>query len=516
MPSPLCFVYGEKSLITSFHDGLKVDKELRIEKLGECYGKECLALSFTPAALHVGKALSPALEVSLSVSKVRELCGNSQFLEVIPAHGPQGNGLPRLNLLSIDETVRKFRDYHGEEVAGYFMYLLSLERGLVVAGLVGFFIWLFDRSPGLPTPSALYSVFFPVWLTFTLKDWGWKRETMKSEWGSRKGAPPPSPHPWGLREGLGMLFFTLPVVTAHAILSFMLYRASETYCELYLREWALLTCFWQVLFQYFLLQVAEPFVTEFSLSFLGHVDNHTLENLRLRIRVALSKLVIHAPFIYLVVYKRDLQAVRQRLLTFLGSQFLILPLSQFIVPTLQASIQPLFVFGYPPSKDLAGSNNEQLVKDAIRARRSPTLNLDSEHHTIFTQLSLIACWGSLLPVAPLLCLLSNCIELLVDSKKLYSFRRSFDQSEGRLLLREEKWSVVHKGIAYVACVANALIFVASEAGPLSPTNEGWGAVTLNGAFRAFAWEHLTLLAVFSVDVFLPELLLHKVRGKNTA
>ena len=316
-----------------------------------------------------------------------------------------------------------------------------------------------------------------------------------------------------------------------------------------------------------------------------HADSRTHESLQLRIGLLLSQLILQAPFIHMAFVERDMAGVRERLVYFLGvKSFILFPLQQLCMPWLQTNVLPHLSYAWvvgqasalmarrrpaapaaaaaaegstgagsgstsnPPLKSdstcaangsapappashppLPPSQLAALHALADQAADMPLFEADAEHQQLFTQLALIATWGAVFPLAPLFCLLSNLLELWVDSAKLLQMRRCIggEDREG-LLEREAKWSSALKGIAYVACAMNAGLMIASEAGAAAAPHGahgggahggahggagasasgsgsgGWGAATQSSVLWAFALEHAAFAVMMAVEIALPE------------
>ncbi|XP_065183783.1 anoctamin-8-like [Sycon ciliatum] len=103
-----------------------------------------------------------------------------------PLHSPWGkrrfNSNVSFRLVNLDHAVR---DYFGEEVAFYFVWMLFFAKWLLIPGVLGLALYLFrpegvtvDNSPYIP----LYSLCVPIWGVFFVKFWKRHMNAVAFEW----------------------------------------------------------------------------------------------------------------------------------------------------------------------------------------------------------------------------------------------------------------------------------------------------------------------------------------------
>ena len=279
----------------------------------------------------------------------------------------------------------------------------------------------------------------------------------------------------------------------------------------------------------------------------GTLLHHSLE---LRFELMLEQAILHAPFLYEAFVERDLAGVRLRLISFLIVRSYVLnPLNELLLPwvlkhfpTGLAAIQTLLSTrasgssggssGSGSSSSSGGSSVKEIIPNsptsksllhppatpvveleplhlaAVEAWSSPALSLDSEYRTIFTQLTIVSLWGSVFPLAPLLALGSNVVEVLVDASKLAVHRRCYGGEAGdrQLLEREGRWTGALKAVAYFGVITNVGVLLASLAGRVEHGRggDGWGQLTRQSLLGHFALEHVAIAAMVAVELVLPE------------
>ncbi len=581
-----------------------------------------------------GCCLAPAQVVATSQALVRcivgthpEVCINPSE-DIVPAHH-EAAFEASASLTMDKDMVARLRAYHGEEVGGYFLFLVSYQYALLIAGCVGVLLFLLPLGlPGAklkdfllmemaPSVSPTYAFLLPVWMIIALKLWSWKQDDVKREWtpaalpsgslllaeplaghglGSSHGHSSSSSHghgssgggshshggggedlsswgedlsSWGRKEGVKMLVFALPLVIAYSGVSFVAYRFCEEFSEHLGSD--LLNNVLQLVVHWFFAEFMAETVAKKSAELVVPHGHSALEALELRILLLLLQIINHAPLLYMAFWERNLAAIRERLIFFLGvKQFIVFPVAQMAMPWVQAhvfahwsSILGSLLGGGSGKKSGEGAIGggggggggsgapaasaadpamqpapEDNAKRALALAAEEFLDLapflpDEEHKQLFTQLSMILMWGSVFPIAPMLCFLSNLVELWVDSSKLKGLRRCFGLGGGGLLDREARWTSALKGMAFVACAVNAALLIAAEAGTIEGAGHhhgghasggetpggshgssqsgthgsaasAWGSTTLKGMAFAFALEHAAFAVMMAVDLLLPE------------
>jgi len=122
--------------------------------------------------------------------KLRDLIAKGAVLAIFPLHDDlELHALQHQWLASFtmpwNQPLEAVKDYYGEKVGLYFMFLGHYAGWLLGAGTFGLFVFGMSQ---IQEPWALWgtlamAVFMSLWTTFFLQDWQSKQATAKMEWG---------------------------------------------------------------------------------------------------------------------------------------------------------------------------------------------------------------------------------------------------------------------------------------------------------------------------------------------
>jgi len=351
---------------------------------------------------------------------------------------------------------------------------------------------------------------------------------------------------WGAPHGLRALLLAAPLLAAFAALSLWAYIESDFFWARLRRElgdpsWPL-----PVLSRLGappLTLDAAPTLSWLALNALFASAGHALcawlarvvlgagappareKALATTMHTALLLFLFHAPFVHVGFVQQDLPLLASRVAHFMCTQRLLLnPLRDRALPLLQlAALHALHLCrgGAPKAGGGGGGGGGgagfsggaallEFVEDA------PQLDVDGEYTQQFLHLSVMITWGAVFPLAPLVHLLGDLLQVRVDVDKMGSCQRAADRGGAALplLLREKQWAARVAPLAYAAAVFGAALQLAHEdrlgrrraigawwAGPAGRAAAGASAQDL---WSVLLWEHCALCAMAAVDTLIPD------------
>ena len=122
--------------------------------------------------------------------KLRDLIAKNCVVAIFPLHDDlELHALQHQWLASFampwDQPLEAIKDYYGEKVGLYFMFLGHYAGWLLGAGAVGLVAFCVSHleHPGALWVTPAMAIFMSLWTTFFLKSWSEKQTTAKMEWG---------------------------------------------------------------------------------------------------------------------------------------------------------------------------------------------------------------------------------------------------------------------------------------------------------------------------------------------
>lgn len=505
-------------------------------------------------------------------------------------------------------SPRTLREYHGLDVAAYFDALGIFVSSLVVPALVGAVLYVrailatppAERFPGsefgIPLPQANVSVPIsvcaPVLLIIGARVWRWRIAACEDAWRldtrgddvtSDAASAAAAQNAWGIGSSCAALI-SLCVQVAFAALSFsaflvqysleaemkVLYASAPPLFTVPLRAPPLLDVAVPVLpgavaqvaimigytvvvaALYSASEYLAHALTSFELSAQRGPDldpsvDATIRTRAVRVKkFTMDTVNVHAPYVFLALVARDLDALRSRFLYFLIiNRFAVAPLTQLFLPHVLALFTRLTSGLHADSGccSTAARSPRSTPTAKLPAAGQKTANavalqpldLDVEYFQLISQLGLLFAWGAVFPLAALLCAASDVLEFIVDATSLKAHARAYDAPGQTRLVRERAWATILRGVAFATIFANGalLLLSASElnaAAPstvaaaadvtASPTTRGvlgalasltsltldspLGGITRGGLWRVVCTEHAVLAVACAIDSFLPD------------
>jgi hypothetical protein len=213
---------------------------------------------------------------------------------------------------------------------------------------------------------------------------------------------------------------------------------------------------------------------------------------------------------YLGVYMRDFDRLRNRLWALLVMKQLYGNLKEVLTPWIEAKLKPKQTISAAVKKIVSKEapegpldipkNTQDTELLLLKQRDHPKYGMEDlakDYLEMVLQFGQLACFGAVLPLAPLFCLINNVIEIRSDGWKLVNntFRRPFAKNDSGL----GAWSQVIRGVAFLAFITNGILLYHS--GHFMHYFPKWS--DYDGLLYFIVAEHAILILVELIKATMP-------------
>ena len=436
------------------------------------------------------------------------------------------------------QPLNEIRAYLGEEIAFYFGFLGVYTAWLVPPAALGLLIYFHQTKHGFATFETLaYSVFLAVWATLFLEHWKRREKKLGYEWGCldieerevdearlEEAAEGDSMNhldavdPSSIKTILGYFssytLISIAFVSGVLVMGFLLQLDTHAQQHWKGMEWDGLWSF-AVYVPNILLSTCITIYKSMNKSLA--VFTTRLEQRRSEVEqreamvtklVAFNFVNYYAALIHTAFVMRDLIKLRQTLMTLLVVQQVVGQLTEVGVPLLKGA----FNFSQSTSKDdkeeVVDDNDKSKSAILARAKREAALEtyagVFDDYLELWVQMGQVCLFSSVFPLAALVALLNNVIEIRSDAFKIiHASQRPIPNRKSGI----GSWLPMFDFLGYAAVITNISLVgmvIMSSPSTLRELEQTFGLTDLAVLLLLVGAEHLLMVFKVGLSFIIPD------------
>jgi len=448
------------------------------------------------------------------------------------------------------QPIHEIRDYFGEEIAFYFSFLGVYTTWLALPAALGILTYIHQSLHGFATvPTFLFSVFLAVWATLFLEHWKRREKTLGYEWGCldweekeiedahvdhalEKGSAMAK-----VRIVIGYIFSVsligFALLTGVILMGFLLHL--DTFAQMHWKgpEWSHGIWAYAVYFPNIALSVCISFYKSANKSLAAFTTKLEQRKTDLERREALvTKLAVfnfvnyYAALIHTAFVKRDLIKLRKTLITLLVVQQVIGQVAEIGVPLAVGAIRywkseqqdekkaSNSGVGGEGEKISPSANTDHrdhdLAKQAVLERAKKELALEEyagvfdDYLELWVQMGQVCLFSSVFPLAALVALVNNVVEIRTDAFKIVHASRRCQPSKKSGI---GSWLPMFDFLGYAAVITNVSLIglvILNSKETMAELSTGFGLSELSVLLLLVGAEHLLLGFKTMLSFLIPD------------
>lgn len=436
------------------------------------------------------------------------------------------------------QPINEIRNYFGEEIAFYFSFLGEYTTWLIVPSILGVITYIHQTAYGFATwQTFIFSVFLALWTTLFLEHWKRKEKTLGYEWccldweekeieDARLDRAERETMTAKIRIVLGYIFsISLTVfVLAMGASSMGLMLHLDTYAQQHWKgpEWDHGLWSFAVYFPNIGLSICISFYKTMNKSLAKFTTELEQRRTELERKEALvTKLTVfnfvnyYAALIHTAFVKRDLIQLRKTLITLLVVQQVVGQVLEVGVPIALGAVR-YWRREQEEDKATNGGKEVQLIgnrnvaKQVILEKAKKELALEEyagvfdDYLELWVQLGQVCLFSSVFPLAALVALLNNILEIRTDAFKIvHASKRSLPNKKSGI----GSWLPMFDFLGYAAVITNISligIVIMNSTETMKGIQTNFGVSDLYVLLLLVGAEHLLLGFKAGLSFIIPD------------